>query len=262
MKRFLLDPSVAAGDRYSPVVISPTAIARRASSSAVLRRVLAMSLRLARDPYTDYVAEFYKKGLEICGDDWGFMDLVTVLYAVAEMGQPENYLEIGVRRGRSACAIAAASPATDIYAFDVWEQEYGGNENPGPELVRSELAKFRHQGRVAFVDGDSHATVPEFLRTNPHLSFDCINVDGDHSLDGAWDDLRNVVPRLRVGGVIVFDDTSNPYCPGLDKIWNDLLRADPGISGFSYAGIGTGVSFGIRMRESAFTDVRKRRFRL
>ena len=206
------------------------------------------------------MADFYRKGLDICGDDWGFMDLVTVLYAVAEMGQPQNYLEIGVRRGRSTCAIAAASPATDIYAFDMWQQEYAGNENPGPALVRAELAKFGYRGRIAFVDGDSHATVPEFFRANPDLSFDCINVDGDHSLDGAWDDLRNVVPHLRVGGVIVFDDTFNPYCPGLDKVWDDLLRADTGIAGFSYAGLGTGVSFGIRMREGPFADVRKRKF--
>ena len=260
MKRFLLDPSKAAGDKYSPVIVSPDAIARRAASVRVLERVSVVASQLARDNYTDYVGEFYKQGLDICGDDWGFMDLVTVLYAVAEMGQPQSYLEIGVRRGRSACAVAAASPATDMYAFDMWQQGYAGNENPGPALVRSELAKFGYCGNIKFIDGDSHITVPKFLQTNPELLFDCINVDGDHSLNGAWDDLRNVLPRLRVGGVVVFDDTSNPYCPGLDEVWKDLLRADPGITGYSYAGLGTGVSFGIRVRESQFTDVRKRRF--
>jgi hypothetical protein len=83
-------------------------------------------------------------------------------------------------------------------------------------------------------------------------------VDGDHSVAGAWDDLRNVVPRLRVGGVLVFDDTSNPYCPGLDRVWSRLLRADPGLAGYSYAALGTGVSFAIRTRPNAVGAGRRR----
>ena len=54
-----------------------------------------MTSRLTPDQYTNYVSEYYVKGLEVCGRDWGFMDLVTVLYAIAEMGQPQNYLDIG-----------------------------------------------------------------------------------------------------------------------------------------------------------------------
>lgn len=260
MKRFLLDPSQAAGDRYSPVVISPNAVARKASSAEILRRVLGLTSGLTRDPYAEYVAKLYERGLELCADEWGYMDIVSVLYAVAEMGRPETYLEIGVRRGRSACAVAAASPDTKIYAFDIWQKDYAGNENPGPALVRSELQKVGHRGQIHFVEGDSHQTVPRFLKENPNLFFDCITVDGDHSMKGAWDDLRNVIPRLRVGGVVVFDDTSNPYCPGLDKVWEDLLRADRGLAGYSYSGLGTGVSFAIRKRESQFGNIRKWRF--
>lgn len=247
MKRFLLDPSTAAGDRYSPVVVTPTTIARRASSARVLRAARDLSRRLATDSYTRYVGDFYEKGLNAAGDDWAFMDIVSLLYAIGEMGRPENYLEIGVRRGRSACALAVASPDTDIFAFDIWQRGYAQSENPGPDLVREELARFGHRGRVAFHDGDSHETVPQFFREHPDLTFDVITVDGDHSVDGARDDLKNVAPRLRVGGVLVFDDTANPYCPGLDRVWNDLLATDRGLRGFSYNELGTGVSFALRM---------------
>ncbi len=241
------------------MLITPETLARRAASERVVQRALRLTEKLNSDLYTDYVTEFYRRGLALSGAEWGFMDIVTVLYSVAELGQPENYLEIGVRRGRSVCAVAAASPHTNIYAFDIWQKDYANNENPGPTLVREELSKFNHTGTIDFIDGDSHQTVPRFFKTHPDLSFDCITVDGDHSIEGAWEDLRNVVTRLRVGGVIVFDDTCNPYCPGLSELWTDLLRADAGLNGYSYNSLGTGVSFAIRMRESKFNDVRAKK---
>jgi hypothetical protein len=253
MQRFVLDPAQAAGDRYSSVVITPESIARRASKPEVFERLIGFTSSLASDKYAAYVTQFYETGLSVAGSDWGYMDIVSVLYAVGELGQPENYLEIGVRRGRSACALAFASPATNIYAFDMWQAEYGGNENPGQALVHQELKKAGHRGAVEFYDGDSHKTVPTFFRRNPDLRFDCITVDGDHSVLGAWDDLINVAPRLRVGGVLVFDDTGNPYCPGLKEVWAEFLKLDTGLRGFSYDQTGTGISFAVRMRESDFS---------
>jgi predicted O-methyltransferase YrrM len=260
MKRFLLDPTKAAGDKYSPVVITPSALARMASSAETLRKAMEISARLASDPYTSYVTEFYRRGLEIAGESWHFMDIVSVLYAAAAMGQPQNYLEIGVRRGRSACAVVAGCPPVDIYAFDMWQEDYANSENPGPALVKAELARFGHTGTVTFVDGDSHKTVPEFMATNADLTFDLITVDGDHSIGGAMDDLRNVILRLRVGGVLVFDDTANPYCAGLMRVWETFLDSVPDLAGYSYNEAGTGISFAIRLgipRRSLGADSRK-----
>src|SRR5262245_38660403 len=247
MKRFLLDPTKAAGDKYSPVVITPSALARMASSAETLRKAMEISAGLASDPYTSYVTEFYRRGLEIAGESWQFMDIVSVLYAAAAMGQPENYLEIGVRRGRSTCAVVTGCPSVDIYAFDRWEESYANNENPGPALVKAELVRCGHTEAVTFVNGDSHRTVPEFMVTNRDLTFDLITVDGDHSIAGAMDDLRNVAPRLRVGGVLVFDDTANPYCPGLMRVWEKFLNSVPDFAGYSYNEAGTGISFAIRL---------------
>ncbi len=223
MKRFLLDPTKAAGDKYSPVVITASTLGRMASSAETLRKAMEISASLESDPYTSYVTEFYRRGLEMAGSNWQFMDIVSVLYAASAMGQPDNYLEIGVRRGRSACAVVAGCASVDIYAFDMWQEGYANSENPGPALVKAELARFGHTGHLTCIDGDSHKRVPEFMATNPDLTFDLITVDGDHSIEGAMDDLRNVIPRLRVGGVLVFDDTANPYCPGLMAVWEKFL---------------------------------------
>jgi predicted O-methyltransferase YrrM len=260
MKRFILQPTKAAGDKYSPVIVTPSVLARMASSAETLRKAMEISARLESDPYTSYVTEFYRRGLETAGEHWQFMDIVSVLYATAAMGQPENYLEIGVRRGRSACAVVAGCQSVNIYAFDMWQEDYANNENPGPALVKSELANFGHTGAVTFIDGDSHKMVPEFMAANPDLTFDLITVDGDHSIAGAMDDLRNVTPRLRVGGVLVFDDTANPYCPGLMEVWKKFLGSAPDLAGYSYNDAGAGISFAIRLgtpRRSLGRDPRK-----
>src|SRR5262249_36976205 len=153
---FLLDPAKPAGDKYSPVVVTPSALARIASNADTLRKVMQISARLEKDPYTLYMTEFYRRGLDIAGEYWQFMDIVSVPDAAAAIGQPDNYLEVGVRRGRSTCAVAAGCSSVNIYAFDLWQEGYAGSENPGPALVKTELAKFGHTGAVSFIEGDSH----------------------------------------------------------------------------------------------------------
>ena len=81
--------------------------------------------------------------------------------------------------------------------------------NPGPNFVKNELDKFDFQGRVNFINGDSKKTVPNFFKENPNLFFDLITIDGDHSLKGALRDIKNVLPRLKIGGAIIFDDISS-----------------------------------------------------
>ena len=47
-----------------------------------------------------------------------------------------NYLEIGVRRGRSMSVLASQANDADFYGFDLWVKNYTGSENPGAEFVR------------------------------------------------------------------------------------------------------------------------------
>lgn len=249
MKRFLLDPPPLAG-LYSPVVLSPSSLARHAASPRVLRKVIETVRRLEHDEYSSYVASFCERGLDLVGASLGYMDLLTVLYAVAEVGQPQNYLEIGVRRGRSAAMVVAACPKVDVFGFDKWEEEYAGSENPGGAFVRDELKRIGHEGAANFIDGDSHETVRAFFRETPALMFDLITVDGDHSHDGALADLNDVIGSLRVGGVLVFDDVANPYCPDLKAVWEGFIRDHPELCSAVYDELGPGIAFAVKMRQS------------
>ena len=131
--------------------------------------------------------------------------------------------------------------------FDMWMPGYAGMENPGPDLVRAELARVGHNGGCALIDGDSHQTVPAYFTYNPGINFDIVTVDGDHTDQGAAQDLRNVLPRLRVGGAVVFDDIVHPAHPGLAKVWHELVAGDPRFSSWEFADAGYGIGFAVRL---------------
>ncbi|MBN2143600.1 MAG: class I SAM-dependent methyltransferase [Candidatus Aureabacteria bacterium] len=226
--------------------MNPATFSRIASCKEIWNEILSFYADLASDEYIKYLETYYRESLKRFGNHWWYFDIVNVLYTASKLLQPKNYLEIGVRRGRSVCTVAKACPSVDIYAFDLWVKNYADMDNPGPHLVEQELKKVSHSGKIQFYNGDSHETIPEFFSKNPSLSFDLITVDGDHSKDGAWKDLQNVIPRLSLGGIIVFDDISHPSHPYLLSVWKQALGDFPFLTGFEYTDLGYGVAYAIR----------------
>lgn len=151
--------------------------------------------------------------------------------------QPKNYLEVGVRRGFSMAMVAAQSPQTDIYGFDLWMRNYADTPNPGAEFVESEMRKIGYQKKIRMISGNSHKTLPAFFgdktagfrnhlksiwrAENKPSDFDLLTIDGDHSLAGAYRDLLDVMPHCAVGGAVVFDDIKP------DAFKTDESEADP-----------------------------------
>ncbi len=226
--------------------INVTTLARIASSPSTWSEILGFHGELASDDYVRYADGFYRDNIRRYGDDWHYLDIVNVLYATSKALQPKTYLEVGVRRGRSACAVARGCPTVDIVAVDMWQKNYAGMENPGPELVTSELLKQGHRGGLAFANGNSHVLLPQLFQRRPQLRFDLITVDGDHSPDGAYRDLCDVAPQLEAGGVLVFDDISHPAHPYLLTVWRKFVAEHSYLSSFEYVEQGYGVAFAVR----------------
>lgn len=232
---------------YPPVMTGAQAVARHLTDTALCtREALRLLEQLEPDAYSDYMKSFYRDGLDRFGDKWGFADIVTVLIGLADLLKPRRYLEIGVRRGRSVCAVASRVPAVELAMFDMWVANYAGMENPGPQLVEQELDKVGHTGPREFVDGNSHETVPAFFEARHDFFFDLITVDGDHSEHGAADDLCDVLPHLSIGGAIVFDDVCHPKHMGLRDVWRRIICDDRRFSAWTYDEVGYGVGFAIR----------------
>jgi len=175
-----------------------------------------------------YLDETMRTLSETIADAAPYWDMCCALAAYAELRRPRNYLEIGVRRGRSASIVASFQPDVSLYLFDMWHPDYAGVPNPGPEFVREQLSRVGHRGKSRFIDGRSQQTVPAFFQ-EPDCppAFDLITVDGDHRDAGARADLDSVMPRLAVGGMLIFDDINHPTYPTLYDTWRAFVADHP-----------------------------------
>ena len=234
------------GKWYHPVMVGPSTLGEMAVSPACIRQVIQVVERLEPDDYIRYVLAYYRTGLERFGDAWRYADILTVLMAAAKLIRPGSYLEIGVRRGRSLAMVAATCPSCEIVGLDLWAPDYAGMSNPGPDFVRAEMSKLGYTGRLELITGDSHETLPRFFSEHRDAFFDLITVDGDHSKRGAAQDLRNVLPRLKVGGIIVFDDICHPLHPYLADVWQRIIVSDSRFATWEFTELGYGVAFAIR----------------
>lgn len=200
-------------------------IIKKATAAETLRRLYHVFSRM--EPSAAQPPDNYRDAERL--SNAGFCSAKQVLAALFEVAAPKNYLEIGTRRGHSLCLAACSAPVPfDIYSFDLWIPDYGGEPNPGPDLVRSELGKFGFRGKFNAFCGDSKQTVVDFFDNpaNPQI-FDVIYVDGDHSDEGARTDLENTVPHLAPGGFLFFDDITHPQHLTLLDVWNEFAARHP-----------------------------------
>lgn len=243
-----LDPT---GQWLNPVQLSATGLIHLSATHSAIRAVITVLQQLEPDPYIDFMLHYYQAGLDKFGADWYYVDQLTVLHTVARLLQPEDYLEIGVFRGRSMSVVASAAPGCRLWGFDLWVENYADLANPGPDFVHSQLKQVGYTGSAKLTSGDSQKTVPDFLQLHPDLYFDLITVDGDHSREGAVRDLQNVLPRLKVGGVLVFDDISHSLHPYLEEVWDETVASNSNFIAAKFTEVGHGVALAIRRDEGS-----------
>lgn len=207
-----------------PVMISASAILAQAKKAQY--SVLHVLDHLYPSP--DFWVKWYEQGMNRFGRGWGYVDLLGVLGVAADWLNAKTYLEVGSASGRSASIVGSASEKCAITAIDLWP---AGNQ----QLVADNLRRVNHTGPVKLIRGNSHEELPK-LRGE---KFQLILVDGDHTKQGAVQDLKDVLPLLPVGGILVFDDLC---VPGLNEAWHEVIDRRFSTAGYRESGAGVAVA--------------------
>jgi predicted O-methyltransferase YrrM len=236
------------GDKiFDPIIFTPNFINDEIKMPLYNKEITKILNSQQDEPYVKFVRKFYKTISLKHKNHSNYVDMIKVLHVISKLIKPENYLEIGVRRGRSISIVAQNSPFCELYAFDMWIKNYTGVENPGPIIVKKELKKVKHKGKIHFFNGNSRKTIPEFKLKNPNVFFDLICVDGDHSFYGATVDLRNIIEMLKIGGYLIFDDTNSFEHPFLKNIWKNTFKNRDDFITKEFNELGLGVSIATRI---------------
>jgi predicted O-methyltransferase YrrM len=118
------------------------------------------------------------------------------------LGQYKNqpnirYLEVGVYEGKSSCWVMDnilthyTSTATGI---DPWV-----NSDEQFRIATSNLRKYGN--RYTIMRGYSTTVLPTLTNIE-----DIIYIDGDHHADAVYNDAILCWPKLKIGGILIFDD--------------------------------------------------------
>lgn len=233
--------------RYPHGLLTPGTIAAHARRTDTRRHLLNIFSTLHNDPVDAWRADFLRTGLALYGPDWDFLDNLCVTHSFARLARPKRVLEIGVRTGMCTAAVAAVCPDAELHLIDLWMEGYGGQHNAGEAFVQKQLVACGHRGPVHFHSGDSHAQLPALFAAQPELRFDLILVDGDHTESGAYQDLRDTLPRLAPGGLLVFDDVAHSAYRHLLPLWRAcILQLGTAVRPMEYLDHGHGVAFALR----------------
>jgi predicted O-methyltransferase YrrM len=164
-------------------------------------------------------------------EGWFVFDAALMFMAynqlIAGRGIVGDTLEIGVYYGLSAIAIAALrGPGRRMYAVDLFE-ELGPNEAYG--AGKSYREKFEQHMREFYGSLDFLTPITAASgRLNssefpPAFSF--CHVDGGHSAEETFADMKFASDLLMPGGLLALDDYFNPQHPGVCEGAIDFARS-------------------------------------
>lgn len=152
--------------------------------------------------------------ISIFGTHFGEKTYYASYAGIARKYAPRRVMEIGVRFGYSGIAITSgalaggASPpvwyvGVDAEFFGGYTRDQGYGNYRSNAVAAENFKRFRPGVETEFFTCDTRNGLPEAILTR---RFDLINVDGDHSFEGAYGDLNRVWPLLAPGGIIIVDD--------------------------------------------------------
>lgn len=113
---------------------------------------------------------------------------------------PKVIIETGFNAGHSACCFLNGAPTAKMYTFDICRW---GTEDAALKSLSTHFD-------IELIRGDSRKTLPEFIEKNKDVRAEFIFIDGGHSGDVPYLDIKYATELISIGGVIFIDDGQAP----------------------------------------------------
>jgi len=127
------------------------------------------------------------------------------VYALARHYQPERIVEIGTFAGGTAVGFGRALTENGAGQLICVDQD-SYSRGTFPEVAQRNLERVGvPESQFRLCCGDSKQWLPKLGREFPG-QIDLLLVDGDHTYEGALADLRNSLPLMRPGGLVLVHD--------------------------------------------------------
>lgn len=126
----------------------------------------------------------------------------NLLYLASKVPAYAMIAEIGLNAGHSAVLLTLLRDNSEITFFDLCDHPY----------VRDCFIYLRaaFPNKIQLIEGDSRTTLP--LYSSSHIDeYDLVHVDGGHQKEVFANDLECGMRMLKVGGILIADDTNIDY---------------------------------------------------
>jgi hypothetical protein len=137
----------------------------------------------------------------------------TLLAGQKKAGLSGPVAEIGVHHGKLILTMAAGIDEPDrAVAIDIFDDQAVNIDRSGKgdlEIFERHVGRMGLGDRVHVIKGDSTGLEPRDLTALTNAPFRMFSVDGGHSYDVVWSDMRLASETLCEGGVILADDYFN-----------------------------------------------------
>lgn len=121
---------------------------------------------------------------------------------LAENPSIRSIAEIGFNAGHSSEHFLCCHPEISVTSFDIMIHSYS--------KVGKEYMDLKYPTRHTLIEGDSQITVLQFANDHPHVVFDLIFIDGNHALQPALHDIRNMKQLAGPHTLLIVDDIDMP----------------------------------------------------